>query len=145
MRREAGGYVRGQLLVALAVAVLTALGLMIVGIPAWLVLGIVMGLCELIPYVGPLIGGVPIAVFSLPLGMTTTLWALGVTILIQQIEGFFLSPFLMAGATGLHPVYVVLLLTAGGLLMGLPGMMIVLPAFLCVRGGIRVLRTADGP
>ena len=51
----------------------------------------------------------------------------------------------MAGATGLHPVYVVLLLTAGGLLMGLPGMMIVLPAFLCVRGGIRVLRTADGP
>jgi len=145
MRREAGGYVRGQLLVALAVAVLTALGLMIVGIPAWLVLGIVMGLCELIPYVGPLIGGVPIAVFSLPLGMTTTFWALGVTILIQQIEGFFLSPFLMAGATGLHPVCVVLLLTAGGLLMGLPGMMIVLPAFLCVRGGIRVLRTADGP
>jgi len=145
MRREAGGYVRGQLLVALAVAALTALGLLIVGIPAWLVLGIVMGLCELIPYVGPLIGGVPIAVFSLPLGMTTTLWALGVTILIQQIEGFFLSPFLMAGATGLHPVYVVLLLTAGGLLMGLPGMVLVLPAFLCVRGGMRVLKTAENP
>lgn len=145
MRREAGGYVRGQMLVALSVAALTALGLLIVGVPAWLVLGLIMGLCELIPYVGPLIGGVPIAVFSLPLGMSTTLWALGVTILIQQIEGFFLSPYLMAGATGLHPVYVVLLLTAGGLLMGLPGMMLALPAFLCIRGGMRVLRTADHP
>ena len=132
MRRETGGYLRGQLLVALAVGVLTALGLL-------------MGLCELIPYVGPLIGGVPIALFSLPLGFTATLWALGVTIAVQQIEGLFLSPFLMAGATGLHPVYVVLLLSAGGLLLGLPGMVIALPAFLCVRGGLRALRTAEDP
>lgn len=145
MRREAGGYVRGQLLVALAVAVLTALGLMIVGIPAWLALGLIMGICELIPYVGPLIGGVPIALFSLPLGLTATLWALGVTIAVQQIEGMFLSPFLMAGATGLHPVYVVLLLSAGGMLLGLPGMVIALPAFLCVRGGARVFRITKEP
>ena len=145
MRRETGGYLRGQLLVALAVGVLTALGLLLVGIPAWLALGLLMGLCELIPYVGPLIGGVPIALFSLPLGFTATLWALGVTIAVQQIEGLFLSPFLMAGATGLHPVYVVLLLSAGGLLLGLPGMVIALPAFLCVRGGLRTLRTAEDP
>ncbi len=143
MAREVGGYVRGQSLVALAVGALTALGLFLIGMPAWLALGIVMGVCEWIPYVGPLIGGIPIALFSLPLGLTSTLWALGVTAAVQQIEGFFLSPFLMAGATGLHPVYVMLLLSAGGLLLGLPGMMLALPAFLCVRGGIRVLRTAD--
>lgn len=145
MRREAGGYIRGQLLVSLAVGVLTALGLFFVGVPAWLALGILMGVCELIPYVGPLIGGVPIAVFSLPLGLTSTLWALGVTVAVQQIEGFFLSPFLMAGATGLHPVYVVLLLSAGGMLFGLPGMVLALPAFLCVRGGVRVFRTMEKP
>lgn len=142
MARETGGYLRGQMLVSLAVGALTALGLFFVGVPAYLVLGILMGLCEWIPYVGPLIGGVPIAVFSLPLGLTSTLWALGVTAAVQQIEGFFLSPFLMAGATGLHPVYVVLLLSAGGLLLGLPGMALALPAFLCVRGGVRVFRTA---
>ena len=139
MRLEVGGYVRGQLLVAAAVAVLTALGLLAVGVPAWLVLGLLMGACELIPYVGPLIGGIPIALFSLPGGLSKLLWALGVAIAVQQIEGYFLSPKLMAGATGLHPVYVLLLLSAGGLLFGLIGMVLALPVFVCVRGAARVL------
>ena len=139
MRREAGGYVRGQSLVALAVALLTAVGLMIVGIPAWLVLGILMGLCEFIPFIGPMIGGIPIVLFSLPMGLSATLWALGVTVVVQQIEGYFLSPRLMAGATGLHPVTVILLLTAGGYLAGLAGMVAAVPVFVCVRGAARVM------
>ena len=139
MRREAGGYVRGQLLVALAVALLTAVGLMVVGIPAWLILGILMGLCEFIPYIGPMIGGIPIVLFSLPMGISATLWALGVTVFVQQIEGYFLSPRLMAGATGLHPVAVILLLSAGGYLGGLVGMVAAVPAFVCIRGATRML------
>ena len=139
MRREAGGYVRGQSLVALAVALLTAVGLMIVGIPAWLALGILMGLCEFIPYIGPMIGGVPIVLFSLPMGISTTLWALGVTVFVQQIEGYFLSPRLMAGATGLHPAAVILLLSIGGYLDGLVGMVAAVPCFVCLRGAARVL------
>lgn len=144
MRREAGGYLRGQLLVALAVGVLTALGLLLTGVPAWLALGLLMGICELIPYVGPLIGGVPIVLFSLPLGIETVLWAVGITIAVQQLEGYFLSPRLMAGATGLHPVYVLLLLSAGGLLFGLAGMMLALPVFVCIRGAARVLFPPGG-
>lgn len=139
MRREAGGYVRGQSLVALAVALLTAVGLMIVGIPAWLVLGILMGLCEFIPFIGPFVGGVPILLFSLPMGISSTCWALGVTIFVQQIEGYFLSPRLMAGATGLHPVSVILLLSIGGYLGGLAGMVAAVPSFVCIRGAARVL------
>ena len=139
MRREAGGYLRGQGLISLAVAALTALGLLLVGIPAWLALGLLMGLCEWIPYLGPLLGGIPIALFALPMGWGALLWGLGVTVAVQQIEGFFLSPRLMAGATGLHPVSVVLLLSAGGLLAGLAGMMAALPLFVCVRGALRVL------
>ncbi len=139
MRREAGGYIRGQLLVALAVGILTALGLLAVGIPAWLVLGLLMGACEFIPYIGPLIGGVPIALFSLPMGFHSLLWGLGVTVLVQQIEGYFLSPRLMGEATGLHPVSVLLLLSAGGLLFGLGGMVAAVPAYVCLRGAARVL------
>ena len=139
MRREAGGYIRGQLLVALAVAGLTSLGLLVVGIPAWLVLGLLMGACEFIPYMGPLIGGIPIALFSLPKGLSALLWGLGVTVFVQQIEGCFLSPRLMGGATGLHPVTVLALLSAGGMLGGLAGMVAAVPAFVCVRGAARVL------
>ena len=139
MRREAGGYIRGQLLVACAVGVLTALGLLMVGIPAWLVLGLLMGACEFIPYMGPLIGGIPIALFALPMGLSTLFWGLGVTVLVQQIEGYFLSPRFMGEATGLHPVSVLLLLTLGGLAAGLPGMVAAVPGFVCVRGALRVL------
>ncbi len=139
MRREAGGYVRGQSLVALAVALLTAVGLMIVGIPAWLALGILMGLCEFIPYIGPMSGGIPIVLFSLPMGVSTAFWAVGVTVFVQQVEGYFLSPRLMAGATGLHPAAVILLLSAGGYLGGLAGMVAAVPSFVCVRGAARVL------
>lgn len=139
MRREAGGYARGQTLVALAVGALTSLGLLFVGIPAWLALGLIMGLCEWIPYVGPLIGGVPIVLFALPMGLRTALWAVGITAAVQQFEGFFLSPRLMGGATGLHPAAVVLLLTFGGLAWGLLGMMAAIPLFVCLRGAARVL------
>ena len=139
MRREAGGYARGQLLISGAVSALTALGLLAVGVPAWLALGLLMGICEFIPYLGPLIGGVPIALSALALGWEKLLWALGVTVLVQQIEGSFLSPRLMAGATGLHPVSVLVLLSLGGTLGGLGGMIAAVPAFVCVRGAVRVL------
>ena len=127
------------MLVSLAVAALTALGLLLTGVPAWLALGVLMGLCEWIPYVGPLIGGVPILLFSLPMGLSTALWAVGITAAVQQIEGYCLSPRLMAGATGLHPAAVLLLLSFGGALGGLPGMMAAIPAFVCLRGAARVL------
>ena len=139
MRREAGGYVRGQLLVAGAVGALTALGLMLAGIPSWLILGIVMGLSEFIPYIGPMIGGLPIALLSLPLGLGKALWALGITIFIQQVEGSFLSPRLMAMNTGLHPVSVLILLSVGGAMGGLIGMVAAVPLFVCARGAVRVL------
>lgn len=138
MRREAGSYIRGQALVALCVGALTAAGLFVIGTPAWLVLGLLMGLCEVIPYVGPIIGSVPIILFTLPQGMTQALWALGVTVAVQQLESIVIAPRLMAGATGLHPVYIILLLTAGSMLLGLIGMLLALPVFVCLRGFLRV-------
>ena len=72
-------------------------------------------------------------------GFHSLLWGLGVTVLVQQIEGYFLSPRLMGEATGLHPVSVLLLLSAGGLLFGLGGMVAAVPAYVCLRGAARVL------
>ena len=95
MRRETAGYLRGQLMVSAVVGGLTALGLMFCGVPAWLLLGVIMGVLELIPYVGPFLGGVLVALFSLPGGLARTLWALGVVIVVQQLEGGMLSPQLI--------------------------------------------------
>lgn len=143
MRREVAGYFRGQLLVSTATGALTALALLFLGVPSWLPLGLLMGLCDFIPYVGPWLGAVPIVLFSLPLGLTKTLWCIALVVLIQQIESLVLSPYFMSGATGLHPAYVLLLLSGGGFIGGLPGMLLALPLFICLRSALRALSRAQ--
>lgn len=133
MRRETAGYLRGQLMVSAVVGGLTALGLMFCGVPAWLLLGVIMGVLELIPYVGPFLGGVLVALFSLPGGLARTLWALGVVIVVQQLEGGMLSPQLMSDATRLHPVAVVLCVMLGGTAGGIGGILLSVP-LLCALG-----------
>lgn len=139
MRRETAGYLRGQLMVSAVVGGLTALGLMFCGVPAWLLLGVIMGVLELIPYVGPFLGGVLVALFSLPGGLGRTLWALGVVIVVQQLEGGMLSPQLMSDATRLHPVAVVLCVMLGGTAGGIGGILLSVPLLLCARAALRVI------
>lgn len=137
MRRETAAFLRGQLLLSLAVGSLTALGLLLAGTPGWLLLGLLMGVMELVPYVGPAIAGVPAVLLALQNGWGSALWTLGVLLAVQQLEGAVLSPRLLGGATQLHPMAVLLLISAGGLLMGAPGMVLILPAAVSVRGALR--------
>lgn len=139
MRRETAGYLRGQLMVSAIVGALTAAGLLFCGIPAWLALGAVMGLLELIPYVGPLVGGVMIALFALPQGIARMLWALGVVIVVQQAEGSMLSPQLISDATRLHPAVVILCVALGGAAAGIAGILLSVPLVLCIRAALRVI------
>jgi len=143
MRREVAGYLRGQLLISAIVAVVTALGLLLCGVEAWLFLGFAMGALEMIPYVGPLVGGVLAVLFALPGGWQRMLWALGVVILVQQAEGSLLSPPLMSGATRLHPVVIILCVMVGGAAAGMMGILLSVPAVLCVRAALRVAAQRD--
>jgi len=144
MRREVGGYLCGQGLVSLFVGSLTAIGLLCVGMPAWLALGAWMMVFDLIPYFGPVLGAIPIFLFSLPGGLPRILWAMGVVIAAQQIESNIISPRVLSGYTGLHPVEVMLALSAGGMLWGVRGLLFVLPALVALRGALRVFRYTDG-
>lgn len=137
MRRETANFLRGQLLLSLAVGVLTALGLLIVGTPGWLVLGLLMGVMELIPYIGPVIAGIPAVLLALQGGWVAALWTLGVLLLVQQIESGLLSPRFLSGATRLHPLVVLLAISAGGMLGGALGMVISLPVVVSLRGALR--------
>ncbi len=138
IRREIAGYLRGQLLLSLTVGGLTAVGLLLCGIPAWLLLGAVMGLLELIPYVGPFVGGALVLLFGLQNGTGRVLWALGVVLAVQQLEGSWLSPKMMSEATRLHPMLVVLSILLGGTAFGVVGILLAVPLVLCVRTAFRV-------
>ena len=136
--REITGYLRGQLMISLAVGLLTAAGLLLCGIPAWLLLGAVMGIMELIPYVGPFLGGAVVLLFSLEAGTGRMLWALAVVLAVQQMEGSWLSPQLMSDATRLHPVVVLLCIMTGGAVGGVGGILLAVPVLLCLRAVWRV-------
>lgn len=141
MRREITGFLRGQLLLSAMVGLLTGLGLMLVGTPGWLVLGVLMGIMELIPYIGPLLAGVPAVLLALTGGWERALWTLAVLVAVQQLEGGLLSPRLLSGATKLSPLTVLLSISAGGLLGGALGMLLALPLVVSLRGAFRALRS----
>jgi len=138
MGRALGGYFRGQLLVAAFVGVASMLGLYIVGLPYWALVGAVAGLFNLIPLIGPFIGAVPAlfiafttsdsgGLLHLPPGWRMALGAALALLVVQQIDNHIISPNVMARTVKLHPVTVMLGLLIGGTLAGLVGMLITVP------------------
>ena len=139
MRKETTGYLRGQLMVSGVVSALTAIGLLLCGVPSWFALGIWMGILELIPYVGPIAGVLMTILFALPLGLWRVLWALGVVLLVQQLEGSLITPKVISQATRLHPAVVILCVVVGGAAVGIAGVLLFVPLVLCLRAAWRVL------
>ncbi|MEG0742109.1 MAG: AI-2E family transporter, partial [Clostridia bacterium] len=85
------------------------------------------------------IGGVLVLLFSLQSGLSRMLWAMGVVVLVQQLEGGMLSPQLMSDATRLHPIAVLLCVMLGGMAGGVGGILLAVPLVLCTRAALRVL------
>ena len=86
---------------------------------------------------GPVIAGIPAVLLALQGGWVAALWTLGVLLLVQQIESGLLSPRFLSGATRLHPLAVLLAISAGGLLGGALGMVAALPVVVSLRGALR--------
>lgn len=140
IRRETFGFLRAQLMISAVIGGLTAAGLLLCGIPGWLFLGFAMAVLELIPYIGPVLGTGIVLLFSWQEGLARMLWALGIVLLVQQIEGNLLSPKMTGRITRLHPLAVLLGVLAGGSVAGITGILLAVPAILSLRAVFRVLR-----
>ena len=128
MGKTLGGFFRGQLMVALIVGVLSALGFWIVGLPFWLVIGAVAGFFNLIPLVGPYIGGaLGFLVGTVSGGVSLGLAAAIVELIVQQIDNHLITPNVMRRTVQLHPATVMLSLLAGGTLAGFWGVLLAVP------------------
>lgn len=127
--RAVGGFFRGQLVVALIVFVLSSVAFKIVGLPFWLVIGAIAGFTNLIPLVGPFIGGgLGVIVGTLSDGFGLGLKAAIAALIVQQIDNHIISPNVMKRTVQLHPVTVMLGLLAGGTLAGFWGVLLAVPA-----------------
>lgn len=127
VERAVGGYVRGQLLIALAIGSLVALGLGVIGVPSALALGFLAGVFNLIPYLGVVIALVPALLLAAPLGWVKVALVAGLFLLGNQLEGHLLSPLILGRSTDLHPVTVALSILIGLHVLGLGGALLAVP------------------
>lgn len=130
-----GRWLRGQLMVASIVGTLTAIGLMLLGIPYAILLGVMTGLLNFVPVVGywiSLITALFVAITS-GHGMGGILGVLGIYFGFQLLEQNFLSPRIIGDATNLHPVAILLALLVFGSLLGFAGALLAIPITLFLR------------
>lgn len=130
-------FLRGYLLVATAVALLSAAFYSAIDLDYPLALGLIMGIADIIPYFGPIIGAVPAVAVALSEGASTAL-VTGVGLLvIQQMESLIITPLVMGDKVGLHPLTTIMSVLAGGWLFGVLGAVLAVPA---VAAGLLIIR-----
>ena len=137
------GFIRGQISVCLILGAFYSIGLKLVGLELGLLVGFIAGVISFIPYVGSITGfvlGVVLA-FAQYGDITHVLYVVGVFMAGQFLEGNFLTPKLVGESVGLHPVWVMFALLAGGVLLGFLGLMLAVPLAaiigVLVRHGIK--------
>jgi len=126
-----GAFLRGQMLVMLALGVIYSIGMRIIGLEFSLLIGFSAGLLSFIPYMGLIVGILiaGIAMLFQTHDVTNLLWVFLVFGVAQMIEGMFLTPVLVGDRIGLHPVTVIFAVLAGGQLFGFFGILLALPVF----------------
>ncbi|ABR34575.1 AI-2E family transporter [Clostridium beijerinckii] len=121
-------YLRGQLLEAFFVGVLSAIALSIVGIDYAFVIGIIAGISNMIPYVGPIIGTILAAIMGLLSGAPIRIvYAIVAMLVVQQIDNNLLAPKIVGNSVGLHAVFTMMAILIGGNVGGLLGMLLAVP------------------
>lgn len=121
-------FIKGIAIDAVLIAILSSVGLTLVGLKFAVFMGIFAGVCNVIPYFGPFIGMIPAFLVGLiTMDLTHGLIALLILFLVQQLDANLIYPKVVGKQTGLHPLYVLLAVTVGGGVSGLLGMVLAVP------------------
>ncbi|MCR4427715.1 MAG: AI-2E family transporter, partial [Firmicutes bacterium] len=130
--RALAGFVRGQLIVCSFVGVSTGLTLAILGVRFAAPIGFVVGVLEIVPYFGPILGMIPAVLMGAAKSPTTALLTAAAFIGIQQVESAVISPKIMGDSVGLHPLAVIFALLVGARLFGVLGILLAVPVAACL-------------
>ena len=137
-----GSFLRGQLLVMMALATVYSVGLTLVGLDLALPIGVLAGLVSFVPYLGFISGllSAAVAAYLQFHDMPLLLWILGVFLTGQLLESLWLTPRLVGNRIGLHPVAVIFAIMAGGQLFGFTGILLALPTAAVLKVWLRHAR-----
>ena len=136
-----GGFIIGKVLDSLIIGILCYIGTTILNLPYALLVSVIVGVTNVIPFFGPYIGAVPSAVLILLVNPIQCIYFVIFILLLQQFDGNFLGPKILGGSTGLSSFMVIVAILVGGGLFGIFGMFVGFPAcaIICtvIRNGIQ--------
>lgn len=125
--------VNGTLLVALMVFICDTVGFAIIGLPMAILFGLFCGLTDLIPYIGPYIGGAAAVIVGFTQGPIIGIGVLVIAIIVQLLESYILQPMVMSKAMQLHPVTIIVGLLLFAHFFGIPGMILATPCMAIIK------------
>ena len=132
--RVFSGYIRGQFIDAAIIGVMTTVSMMVIGVPNGMVVGVLTGVGNLIPYVGPVIGYLTLALVCIPTGAWAKFIAGAVVLAILLfVDGNIINPRLLSSNVMVHPLLVVAALIGGGAVGGFVGMLIAVPTAALIK------------
>ncbi|MGF1490104.1 MAG: AI-2E family transporter [Prochloraceae cyanobacterium] len=123
-----GGYIQGRVVVSAILGIVISVGLRFAGLSEFaLGLGVIAGITNLIPFFGPVLGAIPALIVAIAQGGWTFLWVLLLFIVIQNLETYVLDPLLVGGSVKVAPIYQLLAVLGGTIVLGIIGALIVPP------------------
>ncbi len=135
IQKDLVGYLRGWMLDSLIVGILNIIGFYVIGVKYAILLGMIAGISNLIPYVGPFVGIIP--VFLISVTQTGDLSLIPpiafMTLLIQLIDNIIVQPLCFAKTVDMHPLTVIIVLIVGNQLMGVLGMLLAIPLYTILK------------
>lgn len=132
-----GGFLNGKIVDSLIIGILTFIVLSICKIPYTMLISVVVGVTNIIPYFGPFLGAIPSIIILLMVNPRQALWFLIIIIVIQQLDGNFIGPKILGDSTGLSSFWVIFAITVFGGFFGVFGMFIGVPLFAVIYAAIR--------
>lgn len=127
-----GQWLRGQLTLGLVIGTVTYLALFLLQVKYALVLALLAGVTELVPIVGPFIGGIPAVIVAFSQSPWLALWTIVAYVVVQQLENHLIVPRVMGRVTGLNPVIVIVAVLVGGKLAGITGVLLAVPSVIII-------------
>jgi predicted PurR-regulated permease PerM len=124
---KVGAYIRGQTILCLIIGVLSLIAYLLIGLPYALVLALIAGLMEAVPWIGPVLGALPALLLALSIDPMQAMWVIVATTIIQQLESNVLMPRIMDESVGVNPIVTLLSIAAFGSLLGVLGAVLAIP------------------
>ncbi|MFA7253860.1 MAG: AI-2E family transporter [Patescibacteria group bacterium] len=125
--QQVGNWLRGQLILGAAIGLIVFVGLALIGVPYALTLGVIAGVLEIIPIIGPIISGILGTLLALSVSPIKALITVVFYTLVQQLENNFVAPKIMQKAVGLPPAIIIIAILIGSKLLGVLGALIAVP------------------